>query len=208
MARCSRTLRPICGIATPTNSTARRSRSCASGCGRRVGTNRTGISDASELLADLRVVAESLRAQGERHVLGGDLHDVIRHVETFGFHLAAMDIRDHASRHAATMAELFRHVGYRRGLWRTLPEAQKCALLEREINDPRPIIPRLTDRVQAVTQEVIATFLLIRDQIREGDPAALGTYVISARRDAIRRARGTAPDEGVRSGRGRRRRGR
>ena len=61
-----------------------------------------------------------------------------------------------------------------------LPEAQKCALLEREINNPRPIIPRLTDRFQAVTHEVIETFLLIRDQIREGDPAALGTYVISS----------------------------
>jgi len=138
-----------------------------------------GYQRASELLADLRVVAESLRAQGERHVLGGDLHDVIRHVETFGFHLAAMDIRDHASRHETTIAELFR-------MWRiaedygALTEEQKCALLEREINDPRPIIPRLTERFQAVTQEVIATFLLIRDQIREGDPAALGSYVISA----------------------------
>ena len=138
-----------------------------------------GYQRASELLADLRVVAESLRAQGERHVLGGDLHDVIRHVETFGFHLAAMDIRDHASRHEATIAELFRMWGISED-YAALPEAQKCALLEREINDPRPIIPRLTDRFQAVTQEVIATFLLIRDQIREGDPAALGSYVISA----------------------------
>ena len=55
-----------------------------------------GYQRAAELLADLRRVAESLRAQGERHVLGGDLHDVIRHVETFGFHLATMDIRDHS----------------------------------------------------------------------------------------------------------------
>jgi phosphoenolpyruvate carboxylase len=138
-----------------------------------------GYQRASELLTDLRAVTESLRAQGERHVLGGDLHDVIRHVETFGFHLAAMDVRDHASRHEATVAELFRTWGIAED-YANLPEEQKCALLEREINDPRPIIPRLTDRFQAVTQEVIATFLLIRDQIRERDPAALGSYVISA----------------------------
>ena len=40
-----------------------------------------------------------------------------------------------------------------------MPEEEKCALLEREIVDPRPIIPRVTDRFQPVTQEVIATFL-------------------------------------------------
>jgi phosphoenolpyruvate carboxylase len=137
-----------------------------------------GYQRAAELLADLRTVAESLRTQGERHVLGGDLHDVVRHVETFGFHLAAMDIRDHSARHEATIAELFRTWGIAED-YASLPEEEKCRLLEREIVDPRPIIPRVTDRFQPVTQEVIATFLEIRDQIRNGDPAALGSYVIS-----------------------------
>jgi phosphoenolpyruvate carboxylase len=137
-----------------------------------------GYLRAAELLADLRRVAESLEEQGERHVLGGDLHDVIRHVETFGFHLVAMDIRDHSGRHEATIAELFRTWGIEED-YASLPEEEKCRLLEREIVDPRPIIPRLIDRFQPATQEVISTFLLIREQFRKGDPAALGSYVIS-----------------------------
>ena len=137
-----------------------------------------GYLRSSELLADLRTVQESLRSQGERHVLGGDLHDVIRHVETFGFHLARMDIRDHAARHEAALADLFASWGIAAD-YRGLSEVEKCALLEREIQDPRPIIPRLADRFEPITQEIIETFLTIRDQVRHGDPAALGSYVIS-----------------------------
>ena len=72
---------------------------------------------------------------------------------------------------SVTIAELFRTWGIAED-YASLPEEEKCRLLEREIIDPRPIIPRLTDRFQPATQEVIATFLLIREQFRTGEPAA------------------------------------
>ena len=90
-----------------------------------------------------------------------------------------MDIRDHSSRHEAALADLFAAWGITDD-YRNLPEASKCALLERELSDPRPIIPRMVDQFEPNTREVIETFLAIRDQCREGDPASLGTYVISA----------------------------
>jgi phosphoenolpyruvate carboxylase len=134
---------------------------------------------ASELLADLHTIADSLRSQGERHILGGDLHDVIRHVDVFGFHLAAMDIRDHAARHETALADLFR-ASEITDEYRSLGEVEKVALLERELNDPRPIIPRRLDGFDPVTREVVETFLVMRDQILSGDPEALGTYITSA----------------------------
>jgi phosphoenolpyruvate carboxylase len=138
-----------------------------------------GYRRATELLDDLRTIADSLRSQGERHILGGDLHDVIRHVETFGFHFAAMDIRDHSSRHEAALADLFR-AGEIADDYRSLNERDKVELLERELNDPCPIIPRVLDRFEPVTRDVVTTFLAIRDQMRDGDPAALGSYIVSA----------------------------
>ena len=47
-----------------------------------------------ELLADLRLVERSLRAGPGTFTAAGDLHDVIREVEVFGFHFARLDIRE------------------------------------------------------------------------------------------------------------------
>ncbi|MGB3330748.1 MAG: phosphoenolpyruvate carboxylase, partial [Thermomicrobiales bacterium] len=55
---------------------------------------------ASELLDDLSLVRSSLLAQNAGMIVGGDLTDVIRMVEVFGFEFATLDIREHAKRHA------------------------------------------------------------------------------------------------------------
>lgn len=138
-----------------------------------------GYVRASELLDDLRLVAESLLAQGEHHILGGDLKDVVRHVETFGFHLAQMDVRDHSARHRSTIAELLAAAGIEPD-FNALDEESRITVLAREITDPRPIIPRSIEQFSPITQEVIQTFLTIRWHKRHSDPAALGTYVISS----------------------------
>ena len=138
-----------------------------------------GYVRADELLTDLRTVAMSLRSQGEHHVLGGDLADVIRQVETFGFHLASMDIRDHANRHESTVAAMLKSAGIVED-YAALDETGKCALLDREIQNPRPILPHSLERFDPVTREVVNQFLAVREQVRSGDPAAIGTYVISS----------------------------
>ena len=48
-----------------------------------------------ELLADLRSIEGSLVADGGEFSAAGDLRDVIRQVEVFGFHFATLDIRQH-----------------------------------------------------------------------------------------------------------------
>ena len=149
----------------------------------RVRAARRGLENgyvrASELLSDLRTVADSLASQGERHVLGGDLHDVIRHVEVFGFHLAAMDVRDHSSKHEAAVAELLRRTGIEPE-YAALDEDAKCDLLERELGDPRPILGRSSESFEPVTEDVVSTFLTLRDHLATSDSASLGTYVVSS----------------------------
>jgi phosphoenolpyruvate carboxylase len=48
------------------------------------------------LLADLRTLQASLRAGRADRLAGGELLDLIRQVETFGFHLASIEVRQHA----------------------------------------------------------------------------------------------------------------
>ncbi|HTN55831.1 MAG TPA: phosphoenolpyruvate carboxylase, partial [Microbacterium sp.] len=71
---------------------------------------RTGADGAygapEELLADLRSVQSSLAAAGAvRHAFGGVQH-LIWQVETYGFHLTELEVRQHSQVHAETLAEI------------------------------------------------------------------------------------------------------
>ena len=62
--------------------------------------------DPEHLLADLRVVQDSLaRAGAQRHAYGA-LQELVWQVETYGFHLAELEVRQHSAVHARVLAEL------------------------------------------------------------------------------------------------------
>ncbi|MFI0417924.1 phosphoenolpyruvate carboxylase [Spongiactinospora sp. 9N601] len=60
----------------------------------------------ADLLADLRVCQESLAEGGAARQAYGELQHLIWQVETFGFHLAELEIRQHSQVHAAALAEI------------------------------------------------------------------------------------------------------
>ena len=60
----------------------------------------------AEFLADLRIVQESLAAAGAAKQAFGELQHLIWQVETFGFHLAGLEVRQHSEVHARALAEL------------------------------------------------------------------------------------------------------
>jgi phosphoenolpyruvate carboxylase len=64
---------------------------------------------ADRLVADLRVVQDSLVQAGAPRLAYGSLHQLIWQAETFGFHLAELEIRQHSAVHAAALAELAEH---------------------------------------------------------------------------------------------------
>ncbi|SEM04391.1 phosphoenolpyruvate carboxylase [Nonomuraea pusilla] len=57
-----------------------------------------------ELLADLRLTQESLAAHAPRQAYG-ELQHLVWQVETFGFHLAELEVRQHSQVHAAALEE-------------------------------------------------------------------------------------------------------
>ncbi len=60
----------------------------------------------SELIDDLRLAQESLRGAGAVRQAYGELQHLIWQVETFGFHLAELEVRQHSQVHAAALAEV------------------------------------------------------------------------------------------------------
>jgi phosphoenolpyruvate carboxylase len=77
----------------------------------RIGATRTRDADLAyrspdELLADVRLVQSSLAEAGAARSAYGELQHLMWQVETFGFHLAELEIRQHSGAHAAALADL------------------------------------------------------------------------------------------------------
>ncbi|MET0735837.1 MAG: phosphoenolpyruvate carboxylase [Microbacterium sp.] len=62
--------------------------------------------DPEHLLADLRIVQDSLVAAGAPRQAYGHLQQLLWQVETYGFHLTELEVRQHSAVHAKVLAEL------------------------------------------------------------------------------------------------------
>ncbi len=93
----------------------------------------------AELRADLVAIAHGLADTGSGKLgSGGALGRLIRAVETFGFHLAALDMRQNSAVHERVVTELFKVAGIEAD-YAALDEEARVALLRRELANPRPL---------------------------------------------------------------------
>ncbi|HEU0000969.1 MAG TPA: phosphoenolpyruvate carboxylase [Ktedonobacteraceae bacterium] len=144
-------------------------------------TREPSYSQASELLADLELLQASLQADGEHEVTQGRLTTLIRQVQVFGFHFAALDVRQHSERHASALAELLSVTHLLKEDYRALDEAERVRVLESLLRDPR-VLPRHELQLSADTSHILATFDAIRRAREEFGENAISCYIISMSR--------------------------
>ena len=72
----------------------------------RVGDAKHAFASAVELIDDLRAAQASLAAAGAERLAYGELQHVIWQAETFGFHLAELEVRQHSLVHARALAQV------------------------------------------------------------------------------------------------------
>ena len=89
-----------------------------------------------QLKADLETVLASLIAEHGPAFAYGDLPDLIRAVDTFGFHLARLDMRQNSSVHERTVGELLKTAGVCAD-YAALDEDARIALLVSELGHGR-----------------------------------------------------------------------
>ncbi len=91
---------------------------------------------ASDLLADLNVLVNSLKEFGGEALIYARLGKLTKAIETFGFHLATVDIRQSSDVHEAVIKELFNKAGYDFE-YDELTEDEKIKTLLDELKQPR-----------------------------------------------------------------------
>jgi len=146
-----------------------------------LGLHNIAYKSAEDLLTDLELVRESLLADGERDAAQGRLATLIRQVQVFGFHFAALDVRQHSERHATALAELLLATGLRQDDYTALDEAERISVLEGLLCDPR-ILPIHSVKLSESTVHVLETFEAIRQAREEFGSRAVTCYVVSMTR--------------------------
>ncbi len=135
-------------------------------------------SSPQELLNDLYMIQNSLvYHKAEVAAFCGLLQRLIHQVETFGFHLASLDVREHSDEHEKAITEIFRSVLICPN-YAQLAEEEKVRLLTRELLNPRPLLPP-DWRGSEQTQRVLEVFRTIRRVQEEVSPLSIQAYVIS-----------------------------
>ncbi|WP_169543991.1 phosphoenolpyruvate carboxylase [Sneathiella aquimaris] len=106
-----------------------------------------------ELLADLKVIEDSLKSNNSETLAQGRLEELCRSVDCFGFHLACVDMRQNSAVHGATVEELFKAVDLA-DHYEDLPEKDKIKLLSQELSSSRPIIRQNWKYSEQTTSEL------------------------------------------------------
>lgn len=133
-----------------------------------------------EFLADLKLIERSLINHGEIEVADADLKDLIRLVETFGFYLMRLDIRQESNIHTDAVTDLLNHVGID---YTSLSETERLDFLAKQVSSPT-IIDTQHLALEPMTQEVLEVFRVMKKMRQEISPKAFNNYVISMTHEA------------------------
>ncbi|MCH8104567.1 MAG: phosphoenolpyruvate carboxylase [Proteobacteria bacterium] len=129
-----------------------------------------------EFLDDLYSIRDSLISHGEYSTANGELKDVIRIAETFGFYMVSLDIRQDSARHTQAVSEIVKNSGMKD--YSAMDEAQRLQFLADQIvsGDRLEITPtRLSDQ----TRQTLEVFQTISDMRQGISDRCIGSYVIS-----------------------------
>jgi phosphoenolpyruvate carboxylase len=133
--------------------------------------------DSSELLADLAILDGSLVANGSGILAKGRLKNLRRAVDVFGFHLAALDLRQNSDVHERSVGEMLGLV--QPGLDYTgLAERDRTRLLLAELGTARPLASAFLS-YSAETASELAILNATAEAHRRYGRAAVPHYVIS-----------------------------
>ncbi|MBW7888520.1 MAG: phosphoenolpyruvate carboxylase [Bacteroidetes bacterium] len=129
----------------------------------------------NDFLRDLYIIDKSLRANKGTALADGILKNLIRNAETFGFHLATLDIRQHKNFHTKAVSEI--------AAGNTIPYAtfsneERMTWLTEQLLSEKTI-PIHHSGLSEQTKELLNTFQVIKRSLTEIDARAIRSYVIS-----------------------------
>jgi phosphoenolpyruvate carboxylase len=136
-----------------------------------------GYKDPSELRDDLATIAESLRENGGEVVAEARVDPLLRQVETFGFTLASLDLRDHQENHTEAVGEALGREGID---YAGMDEEERVETLTEAILQEESVVNlEHRDGVSDTAARVLKRFDSLAGWQAEYGVEAIDTYCIS-----------------------------
>ena len=147
------------------------------------GDDLSGYRGPELLLDDLRLIADSLRRHRGEHAGLFAVRRLSRRVETFGFHLATLDVRQDARLHREVMAVLLGDDGWGRRTAEERSERLREVLTRGEGPAVEP--GRVEDaELRGAASRALEVFHALGEARETYGPQAVGPFILSMARDA------------------------
>lgn len=135
-----------------------------------------------ELLADLRILYDSLIACGQKHAAEYSVQPLMRIVQTFGFHLAVLDVRQNSAFHDRAVEQLLKAAGFERTNFSQWSETERLELLAKELASKRPFArPDVSLGVEA--DAVLSSLRVLKEYRAAYGQDGLGALIVSMTRN-------------------------
>lgn len=136
---------------------------------------------ASELISDLSILSDGLVAFGAKSIAFADVKDVLRIVQTFGFHLAHLDIRQNSKFHDMALCQLMDVALLDGSTFMDWNEEERLDFINKELQTPRPFTqPKI--KLGPEAEAVISCYKVVSEHIEKNGPSGLGALIVSMTR--------------------------
>ncbi len=146
----------------------------------------TGVAGAyagpGEARRDLELLDSMLREAGAGRLADSEILPVIIHLDTFGFHMAALDVRQNSEYYARALAQLLRAAGVADWDYPSWDLGKRRRFLTDELKSLRPLAPRGAVLGEEA-RETIACFEAMAEHLHRHGASGVGSFIVSMTRD-------------------------
>ncbi len=136
---------------------------------------------SQELHRDLCLLRKSLLDYGARTIAWEEVQGAIRLVETVGFHLAVLDIRQNSAFHDKAIAQLAHAAGIDAVDFPVAAEAERVEWLNSELAISRPLA-LINAKLEEEARAVADTYRMVEQHMSKYGPKAIGAFIVSMTR--------------------------
>jgi len=134
-----------------------------------------------DLIEDLKLLQEALADNGAKHTAIFDINKALRIVDSYGFHSAALDIRQNSAYHEKALAQMIEAAHPNLYNYLEMSESERYIFISEELKFNRPFV-HSTAKLPHEASEIRALYSVIAEHITQYGHRALGASIVSMTR--------------------------
>ncbi len=134
-----------------------------------------------QLRDDLKLLQKSLIAYGAKSIALDEVTSVMRIVDAFGFHLAALDVRQNSAFHDAAIEQLLEASLAEKTNFSEWSEAERVDFLNKELSSARPFTHN-SSQLGKNAQTVMECYRTIAEHTEKYGTNCIGSFIVSMTR--------------------------